>query len=151
VTKLEFFVPGKPQSQGSKTWMPNGFMREADAGLKPWRAAVISYAVTTMRTIGWDKQFGPVALSVTFFYARPKSHYGTGKNLGVLKPTAPAFNVGPYDLDKSVRGVGDALEQSGAIRNDSQIVKINAEKLYAHQPGTLVCLRPIGPEEALPL
>ena len=49
-------------------------------------------------------------------------------------------NLYPYqgDLDKLQRCVGDAMEQSGVLTNDSRIIHWIATKRYAHpdeQPG----------------
>jgi Holliday junction resolvase RusA-like endonuclease len=39
------------------------------------------------------------------------------------------------DLDKLLRGIGDALQISGVISNDGQIVSIEAHKVYSEVPG----------------
>ena len=135
---IQFFVPGKPQSQGSKRWLPNGSLIEANRDLRPWRASLTAYALQAMSATPWTSQGQPVRLTVTFFYTRPKAHYRTGKNAGKLKDNAPTFNSGPYDLDKTIRGVGDALQDAGLIVNDAQIVQILAQKRYAEQAGTLI-------------
>jgi Holliday junction resolvase RusA-like endonuclease len=61
------------------------------------------------------------------------SHYGTGKNAGKLKSSAPVHHVKTPDLDKAVRGVADSIGDAVAsvlLRNDSQIVSIHATKRY---------------------
>lgn len=48
------------------------------------------------------------------------------------KPRFPVPAVAP-DADKLCRGVGDALEAAGVIRNDSRIVHWDASKHYADE------------------
>lgn len=50
-----------------------------------------------------------LVLEATFWFARPKSHYGTGKNAGKLKPTAPKHYGQVPDLSKLVRCLEDGL------------------------------------------
>ena len=93
--------------------------------LRAWRAAVTQAAREVSRTPGpvWPEGV-PVQLAATFFMPRPKSHYGTGRNAAVLKPSAPAWPVGVKDgdYDKLLRAVGDALQDAGIVANDSQFV-----------------------------
>jgi Holliday junction resolvase RusA-like endonuclease len=42
-------------------------------------------------------------------------------------------NTAP-DLDKLLRGIGDALQIAGVISNDGQIVSIEAHKVYSDVP-----------------
>lgn len=51
----------------------------------------------------------PIAAAFEFFFSRPKSHYGTGKNAGRLKPSAPTDHLSAPDLSKLVRCVEDCL------------------------------------------
>jgi Holliday junction resolvase RusA-like endonuclease len=83
----------------------------------------------------------PVSLTATFRFPRPANHYGTGRNRGCLKPTAPDWKTTKPDLDKVLRSVGDSLEQAGLIAGDQQIVGINAQKRYVvtdEAPGLLL-------------
>lgn len=83
--------------------------------------------------VAWD---GPVAVRATFYMPRPVSHYGTGRNAGVVKASAPVWPVSRNrdDLDKFVRLVGDALVVGGALVDDSQVVVWRAEKRF-HDAG----------------
>ncbi len=36
---------------------------------------------------------GPIRIECFFYFKRPKSHYGTGINLGKLKNNAPSFHI----------------------------------------------------------
>lgn len=77
-----------------------------------------------------DMLDGPVSIIVDFYLPRPKAHYGTGRNAGTLKGSAPVEHLTMPDLDKLVRAVGDALTRL-AWRDDSQIVAWHAYRHYA--------------------
>jgi Holliday junction resolvase RusA-like endonuclease len=83
-----------------------------------------------------------VRLELVFLYERPKSHYGTGRNAGCLKSSAPMFyekTTNP-DLTKIVRAVEDAL--TGIIwKDDSIVVQQLPIKLYCcgdEKPGVMI-------------
>jgi Holliday junction resolvase RusA-like endonuclease len=70
----------------------------------------------------------PVKLTLFFFLPRPKSHY-TSK--GLLKSGAPKFCPKKPDFDNLIKAVADQLTNSGAWRDDAQVVISSAVKLYA--------------------
>ena len=117
-------VYGDPAPQGSKTArVINGkvIMWESSKKLPTWRESVVMAAKVSFMENNHQTILGPVSLHCTFFMPRPKSvtrHYPN---------TAP-------DLDKLLRGIGDALQISGVISNDAQIVSIDAHKVYAESP-----------------
>ena len=78
---------------------------------------------------GKQVKTGPLELRVTFVFTRPKGHYGSGRNEGRLKPSAPLYVRTRPDVDKLVRAVADAI--TGIVcRDDSQLVIVHAEKHY---------------------
>lgn len=68
---------------------------------------------------------------LTFFVERPPtSHYGTGRNVRIVKESAPARPIVRPDLDKLGRSTLDAL--TGVVwHDDSQIVGLSMDKRYA--------------------
>lgn len=66
------------------------------------------------------------------------------------RPKRPRFNVPATapDLDKLQRGVGDGLEASGLLANDSRIVQWIATKHYGDTTGCRITIKeseaPIG-------
>ena len=99
--------------------------------LASWRSDVAA-AAHRHKPEGWDID-AAVSLQCEFVFKRPLSHYGTGKNAGKLKASAPVHHVKTPDLDKIVRSVSDAVGDALAsvlLRNDSQIVSIHATKRY---------------------
>ena len=79
-------------------------------------------------------------LQACFWLPRPKGHFGTGKNAGKLKKSAPLYCSTKPDLDKLLRAVCDALWQSGVLSSDALITKITSEKRYG-DPGVLINLQ----------
>ncbi len=133
---IEFTVDGIPAPQGSKTRTKWG-MREDNPRTKPWRAAVASEAAAA--TIGREPLTGPLELAAIFYFPRPKSHYRTGKHADQLKPSAPDYCATKPDADKLLRAAADAM--TGIVyRDDSQLVRVSARKLYG-QPRAVLVIR----------
>jgi crossover junction endodeoxyribonuclease RusA len=74
---------------------------------------------------------GPISLSVFFMMRRPRSHWGSGRNVGRLKPNAPEFHTFKPDVDKLLRSTLDALTGLCFV-DDSQVCKLIAVKAYAN-------------------
>lgn len=75
------------------------------------------------------KLTGAINLVCEFFYDRPKSHFGTGRNSGKLKESSPKYKTTMPDLSKLVRCVEDALTGI-AWKDDNQVVSITARKRW---------------------
>lgn len=127
---IAFTVFGTPAPQGSKRHVGNGVMVESSLRVEPWREAVKTAALKARE--GAASLTGPVNVTFHFYFRRPKGHYGTGRNAGVVKDSAPAFPSGRPDLDKCCRLVADSLTDSGLIRDDAQIVQLTAWKDYTN-------------------
>jgi crossover junction endodeoxyribonuclease RusA len=139
--RIAFVVLGKPVPQGSKRWLPAGRMIEANnKELRPWRQAVTAAAVTARTDNNFTALTGPVEVRLQFRFTRPKSHYGTGRNAGKLKPSAPRYVSVMPDLDKITRGILDGVTDAGLWIDDAQVVRLIAEKEYGEQAGVIVTL-----------
>lgn len=134
---IAFTVAGLPVPQGSKSVnRATGFMYEANKQLMPWRQEVIAQA---HRARGDQPTIlGPVQVTMTFTFPRPKGHFGTGRNAGVLKPGAPDAHASKPDLDKCTRAVLDAVTIAGVWRDDAQACHLQCRKAYGAQPGVEV-------------
>ena len=135
MTSMTFRVTGLPAPQGSKKAFVRGgramLVESAGDKVKSWRQDVVVTARTAAERRRWAPLTGPVAVELVFFLPRPKGHYGSGKNVGRVRPTAPAFPATKADLDKSTRATVDALSTAGVFRDDSQVVRLLALKHYA--------------------
>lgn len=143
MNEIDFWVPGIPQPGGSKQGFYNpklGRVIISDANekkVKPWRAAVSQVASESISTM----LEGPLRMRMDFVFPRPKGHFGSGKNAGVLKRSAPAFPAVKPDATKLLRSTEDALK--GILwKDDSQIVTQAATKRYGEQAGCRIRLVP---------
>lgn len=120
---IEFEVVGDPAGQGSKRHVGNGVMVEMSKKLKPWRSAVAEEArLAADNYLYGEPLTGPLSLAVEFRFPMPASRPAKVKRDGMAwKTSAP-------DLDKLIRGVGDALKQGGLIRDDALLVSVMASK-----------------------
>lgn len=115
MSEIAFVAFGKPIPQGSKKAFVNKGARFAKIvdvnhdGLMSWRSVVADAARRAWIDAGDGLIDTGICLDVTFFLARPRSHFGTGKNAAKLKPSAPEFPIWKPDWDKMVRALCDAL------------------------------------------
>lgn len=136
---IEFWAPGKPQPQGSKSQDRHGNMFESAADLSVWRKAVWAYARQAMRRLPPALATVPMVCEVEFVLYRPK-------NLPKTKATPPA--VKKPDSDKLARAIGDAMK--GVVyADDSQIVRWLISKRIAEpgeQMGARITVYPVDTE-----
>lgn len=130
-------VIGRPRPAGSKRAY-NGHVVHDNPRIEMWMQEVRSAAA---------KEYGsapliedPVELSAVFYFARPKCHYGSGRNAGVLKSSAPAEMTNTPDLCKLIRAVEDALTKT-VWKDDSQISQYGKmRKQWSEDGREKVCL-----------
>lgn len=132
---LAFRVYGVAQPMGSKrAFVPRGWTRpivtDSNRNLKSWQQLVTESAAAAILALPVaDRALlaDGVRLTVAFYLPRPK---GLAKRI-------TAHTKAP-DLDKIVRGLGDALTQV-VYHDDAQIVDLIAMKRYA-PPGAIPCM-----------
>ena len=83
----------------------------------------------------------PLVVSFVFMIARPKGHFGTGKNKGLLKKSAPEFHSGKPDLDNLIKFASDCCN-AVVWTDDAQIYQIRAIKKYCGIDGAGVVETP---------
>ena len=127
MSAVTFFVAGVPVPQGSMTGRVQGkravIYASNEKKLRPWREAV-----TRMARASWldrPQIEGPVQIGLVFVFERPVS----------VKRRLPS--VFP-DLDKLVRAIGDGVTEAGIWKDDGQVIRIVAEKVYGAAPGVHV-------------
>ena len=130
--RVSFIVFGRPQQRGSKRavlipkrgggWLerngrPVVAARDMNERSKDWMALV---AAAGRDAYQGDLLTGPIRLSVVFYFRRPRSHYGKGRNAEKLKESAPQRHAQSPDLAKLMRALEDAL--TGQVwRDDRQV------------------------------
>lgn len=154
---LIIFAVGTPAPQGSKrAFVVGGQARVVDDSkkTKPWRQDVTAAATATLHQRPDARTAlatGPLHVSIVFHLARPKAHYGTGRNAHLLKALAPFWVDKKPDLDKLVRSTLDALTDAGVYRDDNQVARLLVEKRYAdHATGAQIQIRPLTPTTPTP-
>jgi Holliday junction resolvase RusA-like endonuclease len=147
VTQLVFFVPGRPQTAGSKQAFVNkhtGRAQVVESGDRDakaaWRADIQTAASNASKqmipdgTLPWPWD-GPLRVSMVFVRNRPAGHFGTGRNAGKMKDGRQALRpVQRPDALKLARAAEDAL--TGWLwADDSQIVEEHLYKAFPDQVG----------------
>lgn len=152
MTVLSFTVRGTPAPQGSKRVGTAGgkaggraVLVENSKRVRPWREAVkeaARAAIDERRADGdWVLSNAPVGLEVYFRFPRPKGHYGTGRNAGKLRASAPLRPAVAPDLSKLIRSTEDALTEAGVWRDDALVVSVVAGKFYSEDgPGATITI-----------
>lgn len=141
---FEVTVYGSPAPQGSKSAKRNQHsgriqLVESSKRVKPWREDVVGAALTVRGKVrGWRPLTGPLLAEMVFTIARPKTHFGTGRNAGTVRPSAPDLPVGPPDLSKLVRSTEDALTTAGIYRDDALLVRYRALAKHYHTDHNVV-------------
>lgn len=81
---------------------------------------------------------GALWVSLTFYMPRPKGHFGTGRNAGKLKSSAPRHHTSRPDVDNLAKAVLDAMSEAGVWKDDDQIVRLDIDKQYGEREGVYV-------------
>lgn len=120
---------GIPIPQGSKvaqtTKGGRAFVRDANPrALKDWRETVAqaTWLAFNERDMVIDTFTGPVQMSVWLYFDKPKSNR-------TKRPTSRLVG----DLDKHLRSISDAVTDGGGWEDDSQLVSVSGEKLWADE------------------
>ena len=140
---VSFTAFGSPVGQGSKRIVPTKAgpsVIEANPNTRLWRDSMRFDAAEEMMNGELEMAHFPVAVRMLFFLVRPKSHYGTGRNKAVVKPSAPRRPAGRPDVDKLARAVLDGLTMGGAFADDSQVVDLQASKWYVTDGDAAGCV-----------
>lgn len=153
MTEITIVVYGTPAPQGSKRAFVGKsgkahVIESSHDRVKTWRAAVIDAALSARPAVPLD---GPLQASAVFYLARPKSHYRTGRNAGLLRDSAPAHPSGKPDLSKIIRSTEDALTDVGLWADDAQVVAYTTlakEWADGRRPGALLTVVTLGAESA---
>ena len=131
---LHFEVEGKASPSGSKKAFVNkhtGRISVVDTAKNKdsWQSWVRLKAMQEATAAGIEPSRGPFELDIVFYFARPKSHFGTGKNEAVVKPGAPKRHTQKPDVTKLIRCTEDALK-GVAWLDDSQVIGQAAVKKW---------------------
>jgi Holliday junction resolvase RusA-like endonuclease len=114
-----------------------------------WKRAVDLGIERELKAAGALDPVGAFECKLTFFFRRPKSHYGKG---GHVKASAPICHVSKPDADNLAKLVLDRITRGGRIwRDDSQVAKLRVDKFWAitdARIGVYVSVERFEPSEA---
>jgi Holliday junction resolvase RusA-like endonuclease len=101
-------------------------MRDDAKGNAEWKQLVSFYAQQQYRG---EPLSGTLKVDFTFYMPRISSHYGSGRNAGILKANAPTYHTVKPDKTKLTRSTEDAL--TGVVWvDDARIAEGEQRKLY---------------------
>jgi Holliday junction resolvase RusA-like endonuclease len=108
---------------------------------------IFEYANNTLEERGLKRPLFskgiPLKLSVEFYFPYRQQDYGTGRNAGVLKPSAPKYMEGRKDIDNLLKPLKDGLKGVMYV-DDKQIVEYGRMvKLYSETPRTIIYVEEI--------
>lgn len=107
---------------------------------KSWKSAV---AKSLQEHAGKEIK-DALRVNLSFFFKRPKSHFGTGKNADIMKDSAPKFHTIKPDKDNLEKAVFDVLSASktgiGLWHDDAQVVIGETSKSYADLTPPGMCI-----------
>ncbi len=145
--KLSFFVPGIASPSGSKKAFMHpktGRIIVMDTAKRKtsWQSIVSLHAQQAMIDSGAKLTTEAVAMTIDFYFPRPKCHYGSGKNAARIKETAPKYHTQKPDLTKLIRCTEDAL--TGIVyKDDCQVTERFCQKHWCNvneAPGVEITL-----------
>lgn len=133
---ISFFALGEPKGQPRqrhrlvKTRDGREFVHGFDPGdADDWKASIRRAAAPYVTGEPLDLHC-PCRVDITFLFPRPDGHFGTGKNAGKLKASAPVVHKAKPDRDNCDKAVLDTLQEMGFFRNDSSVSIGLLAKLY---------------------
>ena len=139
----EFTVPGDPVAlKRHRTFRRGKFSGTYDPS-KGDKADFLAKALEHRPDVPLDQ---PLAVTLLFYFGRPKSHYRTGKNKHLLRDDAPTWHTRTPDADNLAKLCADAL--NGIFwRDDSCISALTVMKRYDNVPRTVVSVWDMGVDD----
>ena len=128
--EAEFYIVGIPKPQGSMRHVGHGRIIHSSPKLLPWRDHVAAHIMAQQP----EPFYGPVIVYLGIFLPMPK------------KPKHPLpISRSAGDIDKHARTILDALQLSGIIADDSQVVDLKISKRYgADVSGVTINIRSLN-------
>ncbi|WP_289020384.1 RusA family crossover junction endodeoxyribonuclease [Desulfobacter postgatei] len=133
---VEITIPGKPIAKMRPRFAKRGKFMQAYNAQETEEGKFIAQVLHQIGT-GYKPIGGPVHVDFRFFMPRPKGHYGTGKNAGKIKQSAPKWHTKKPDIDNLEKFVLDCLNEI-VFNDDAQIISTTAGKEYAETPKTVI-------------
>lgn len=133
-TVAEFNVAGDPKPQPRpRAFTRGGSARVYDPGTaEGWKGAV---ALAAREHLPREPLQGPVRVSITLRFRRPRAHYVASKPERGLRADAPVYHTARPDRDNCEKALTDSLTQLGMWHDDGQVCGGEVVKVYGDTPG----------------
>jgi len=135
---ITFFVPGNPKAlKRHRTFRTKSGI---NVNVDPSAGDKADFLAKAMLYRPAEPLDGPLSIVLVCVFSRPKGHFGTGRNAGVLKESAGFWYPSTPDWDNVGKFVGDAF--NGIFwRDDRLIVHPLMYEIYGPVPGIGVIVR----------
>ena len=141
--EISFLIPGDPVAKNR----PRFFARKAGTKIHTGvykdqedQEGYFKQMISKQLPVDFEIYNGPIILEITCNLARPKSHFGTGRNAELLKKSAPIFPQNPKDWDNYGKFVSDCLNKI-IYQDDRQVISGKVEIFYSKVGCTVVFVR----------
>jgi Holliday junction resolvase RusA-like endonuclease len=133
----EFWVSGIPAGQPRpRAFIRNGSVRVYDPGTAEGWKGQIAVAFRDLPFI--EPWAGPVALTMKFYFPRPRSHFRTGRHAELMRDDSPVWHTGKPDSDNLAKAVADTLTHLALWKDDAQVCRMIVSKQYGDKPGCFI-------------
>lgn len=137
---LEITIPGEPIAKARPRFTNKNGKKRA---YNPQETEEGKFMTHVLFQIDKHELFtGPLHMNMFFYKTRPLNHYGTGRNAGKLKPSAPEWPITKPDFDNYEKFACDCLNEL-VFKDDAQIVSTRTIKAFAEDPKTIIQIEPI--------
>ena len=140
-TELVITIPGHPAPKGSLRCIggrggKGHVLIEDNKNTSQWRSTVAGWITRRWPAHQNADPGQPLGAEVTFTLPRPRGHYGTGRNADLIKDSAPEWPVSHAtgDVDKLLRLILDALQDTPLVPDDCAILEVTARKTFVYGP-----------------
>jgi Holliday junction resolvase RusA-like endonuclease len=137
-TALAFSVAGTPRPQPRPRVIRGRAVSTVDPKAKLWRGAVEKACRAAMD--GRAAFAGAVEVEMRFMFLPPKSD---PDRIGTE-------HTGAGDCDNLQKPVLDLMERAGVFKNDKQVSRVSASKVWGRKPGVAVLVRSLAATQAVP-
>lgn len=166
---IKLVIPGEPRAQqrhrsairprrgytGIKVEMPDGSIetlyRKKDLFIHNYDPSYKDKAdiIRMLQALAPEQPLdGPLRVDLYMYYLRPDKHYGTGRNAGKLKPSAPIWKTTRPDRDNADKIILDALNKI-FWTDDARVCAGEIIKQYSEVPRTEIYITPLDNQKKL--
>ncbi len=121
---MKTFVEGTPKAQPRHRTTKDGHVFTPDSA-EGWRQRIAAALVPVRPP---EPHLGPVHLACSFVFERPRKHFRA--NGDIKDRFHDDRHIQKPDLDNLVKSLKDEMQQMGIMRNDSQVWRLAAEKIW---------------------